>query len=448
MSILIFLVFSLSFVSCIDPISISPMDLLVILEDSDYVAPDDSNFQKELIQKLYKLLDPMGTTSRISLMYFSDDARTPIRFGDTSSKNPLSMIDVVRTVSHVGGKTCIDKALQKAKTELFEGQVNIHEATKVVLFISHSPENCTDITNTVDDAQYLLSSNVLIFTIGVGRKIDSDQLKAIAGYDDRCDFYPDYPYLEMNLEPVVIKISKTVSRFVLGGSDKGMPQLPTQRIEPSEPLAVKPLVSGMSSEPQAPIKMSFSNGMNQIAIPTDLEYVIKNQANSDSQGGMNSLDQTGGQGISSLGFKAYDTIPNLPILGSQNPYPDLKTESSGLPSCIGKLIEESGCITADDAAECFPVKFNMKSLKETDDDNDGVPKTFCDCASQALTSGYPQFVQSQNGDCLVSRDVKALKRRSFYRYQSVECSKKISVTCQKNSSLPVYNVSFAKPSIV
>lgn len=153
-----------------------PADIVFVLDSSDSEGPE--NFQKEL-DFVYRFavqfrIGPQNV--QFSLVAFSSDVKNQFHFNTYHSRHDV--LFAIRNTSYIGTGTNTSKALNFVRTESLDASNGVRRnATKIVVVITDGRSDSPDLTKAEAHALHRVAE---VFSIGVGPKVDTTELRDIA----------------------------------------------------------------------------------------------------------------------------------------------------------------------------------------------------------------------------------------------------------------------------
>ena len=190
-------------------------DLTFILDSSDSISPDDYRKQKSLIISIARSFGISYNTSRAAVILYSDSASVHFQLGDSSSTREFEK--AVHKMPHKKGPATIEKAFDVAITDVLPyGRAGIPQIAFVVTNGKHASEEglkALDVSST-----QLRSTGVKVISLGVGRKVDSNELRLMVNDEElllRANSYDDLILERKNLSR---KICQEAGKFKSPGT--------------------------------------------------------------------------------------------------------------------------------------------------------------------------------------------------------------------------------------
>lgn len=159
------------------------MDLIFLMDSSESIIENDpfgkpyhnwqilKNFTKDVVKRL-----PVdnGDTAVGVIQY----ASKVINNFDLGRYQRVSEIrEEIDKVNHMGGYTYTSEGLKQVSTQLFMG----YKQRKVVVVLTDGLSNY-DIQDTIPEAERLKQQNVEVYTVGLTKYIDEDELRGLASF--------------------------------------------------------------------------------------------------------------------------------------------------------------------------------------------------------------------------------------------------------------------------
>ena len=147
-----------------------------MLDSSDSEGPE--NFQKEL-DFVYRFavqfkIGPQNV--QFGLVAFSSDVKNQFHFNTYHSRHDV--LFAIRNTSYIGTGTNTSKALNFVRTESLDASNGARtNATKIVVVITDGRSDSPDLTKAEAQALHRVAE---VFSIGVGPKVDTTELRDIA----------------------------------------------------------------------------------------------------------------------------------------------------------------------------------------------------------------------------------------------------------------------------
>lgn len=148
--------------------------------DSSFSLRKRYNDEKYFVKALAGLF--ANGNVKTSVITFSSYTRLSIKFSD--SKNTPNFNNAVDAIPLIGLQTRIDKALKQAKYEMFTRQNGArYGIQKILILLTDGAQ--TGRANLARSADVLRKEGVKLVVIGIGKKVDVNELKTIAGRNER-----------------------------------------------------------------------------------------------------------------------------------------------------------------------------------------------------------------------------------------------------------------------
>ena len=176
----------------------SKADLIFLIDVSGSLSDHGFNAEREFVSSLLSKISVQPSAARVAVVTFGQNVKEDIDYIDYGylDKNKCTFNEEFKRVVHrKEGATNINGALQKAKAILDSAQSNKfkrnHVNTVAVLLTDGGWNYGGSPFGTAKDLRDGLHY-VEIFSIGVGRYLDRNQLKNIAGKEDNVIIAQDF----------------------------------------------------------------------------------------------------------------------------------------------------------------------------------------------------------------------------------------------------------------
>ncbi|KAL8622791.1 hypothetical protein ACOMHN_026912 [Nucella lapillus] len=154
----------------------NPADIYFLLDCSSSVWIVDFDKQLDFVASLVKRLDIRPEATRVGVGVFSNDFYHMLDIGGYPDKNIL--IRTIKATPYYSGNTYTGKGIHGMRTHGFRPEIVRPNVTKIGVVITDGQSRHR--TNTVAQATLAKEEHIWVFTIGVGRSVDEDELAAIA----------------------------------------------------------------------------------------------------------------------------------------------------------------------------------------------------------------------------------------------------------------------------
>lgn len=159
-------------------------DIAFIVDSSASISGRNYNKVKLFISKLASKFEISPSKSRAAVVLYSTDARTEINFNDYTNINDFSK--AVQSLRYQRGKTRIDKALQRAHSDLFGSRgTSRRDVQRVAIVLTDGRQAQDPDAISLDKAaKPLREEGVYVLAIGVGSGADRNELRLLTENDD------------------------------------------------------------------------------------------------------------------------------------------------------------------------------------------------------------------------------------------------------------------------
>ncbi|XP_067929075.1 hemicentin-1-like [Watersipora subatra] len=207
-------------------------DIIIVLDSSTSIARAD--FQKQLgfVNSLIDNIDIGPDANQVGIISFSNSHK--LNFHLNANREKTELQSRVSAIKQIGGNTFTHKPLEYLRTYMFASQRGDRPDKDNVCVVITDGQS-SDPERTAKAAAALRDDGVRMFALGVGPKVDKEELLNIAG--NRSRVFQAISYDE--LKDISLRFSETV----LG-------VCPTEPVPSTVgPIIPPPIITGMSEEP-------------------------------------------------------------------------------------------------------------------------------------------------------------------------------------------------------
>ena len=184
------------------------LDIAFILDSSGSIMQDEFLEARRFVKAIAKTLSISRRNTHAGLMIYSNEARIMGKFNEIQTHEELA--SGLDDLPHLRGKTRIDLALKLASAELFTRNSGMRSSTsvsKVAMVITDGRQSpAADAIRLDEAAAPLLVSGVKVLAIGVGDKIDREELEMMVKSRDLAFWAGSYPALRVKLAAIAKEI--------------------------------------------------------------------------------------------------------------------------------------------------------------------------------------------------------------------------------------------------
>ncbi|XP_074624580.1 SCO-spondin-like isoform X4 [Acropora palmata] len=166
-----------------------PMDFAILVDSSGSISRRNFRLLKRFVRSVVRSFEVSEDHTHIAIIEYSTKASVQLKFNDLTgpylSKEAVER--VVNRIPHTRGFTYIDRALKKADEEVFTYDAAMRNyAKKVALVITDGEQSKKDDSKlSVDQilaqaAQPLKDKGVRVIALGIGKKVNMENLETIA----------------------------------------------------------------------------------------------------------------------------------------------------------------------------------------------------------------------------------------------------------------------------
>ncbi|XP_048582331.1 uncharacterized protein LOC5506315 isoform X2 [Nematostella vectensis] len=154
-------------------------ELGIMMDESGSVNDADFQREKDFIVAMANEFNNYGPQGiQMGIITFSTDAHVDIKFNQFQDK--ASFIRAVQGIRQARGWTYSDKALNLARTSLFQSAAGVRPGVSKMLLILTDGVSTSGMASLKTPTQLLKASHVNIFTVGIGSNINKQELEFMA----------------------------------------------------------------------------------------------------------------------------------------------------------------------------------------------------------------------------------------------------------------------------
>lgn len=192
------------------------MDIVFIIDSSGSIqdaGPDNWDLILDFVVQVIEGHNVGETATRFGLVKFSTDGTIEIYLDDYFEKNLL--IDAVREVSFVGGRTNTADGLQLAWEDLFNtNRGDRSDVTNVAIMVTDG--NANERENEIASEANLLKLEAQVIAIGITDQVSMDTLEAIASDTAEIIIVDDFTELASEVDSLMagVCVTDTPSMYI------------------------------------------------------------------------------------------------------------------------------------------------------------------------------------------------------------------------------------------
>ena len=184
------------------------IDIAFIVDSSGSIMNDEFLEARSFVEAIAKTLTISPEMTHVGLMVYSNEARIMAKFNEIQSSNDLT--SELNDLPHLRGRTRIDLALKLGSSQLFTGNGGMRWSTsvpKVAVVITDGRQSPAADAIRLDEAVApLLVRGVKVLAVGVGDKIDREELEMMVKSSDMAFWGPNYRALRVQLAAISRKL--------------------------------------------------------------------------------------------------------------------------------------------------------------------------------------------------------------------------------------------------
>ncbi|XP_060566778.1 uncharacterized protein LOC132725621 isoform X26 [Ruditapes philippinarum] len=174
-------------------------DLVIILDASTSVQPENWNKTLLSTQRLVRDIDSKGDNVRIGVVVFSTEAH--VEFHLNSYKNKEDIIDAISRIKYTYGMTNTADALKLMRTEMFSPANGDRPGIANLAIVITDGESTVKNDSTIPEANRAREQGIQIYAIGIGLTA-TVELNAIAGRPENRYFIDNFDELDEKMERI------------------------------------------------------------------------------------------------------------------------------------------------------------------------------------------------------------------------------------------------------
>ena len=153
--------------------------MVFAVHSSRSLTPSNYRKEKELVKRVAATLNIAPGRSRIALILYSNFATAAVRLDE--EKTLASFDNLVDGLPHERGVTRIDRALKLARSIFESNGVTRRGVPKIFILLTDGKQTVAqDALTLADAARPLHETDVKIFVVGMGNKVDVEELQTVA----------------------------------------------------------------------------------------------------------------------------------------------------------------------------------------------------------------------------------------------------------------------------
>lgn len=166
-----------------------PMDFAILVDSSGSISRRNFRLLKRFVRSVVRSFEVSEDHTHIAIIEYSTKASVQLKFNDLTGPylSKEAVESVVDRIPHTRGFTYIDRALKKADEEVFTYDAAMRNyAKKVALVITDGEQSKKDDSKLsvnqilAQAAQPLKDKGVRVIALGIGKKVNMENLETIA----------------------------------------------------------------------------------------------------------------------------------------------------------------------------------------------------------------------------------------------------------------------------
>ncbi|KAL4232185.1 collagen [Mactra antiquata] len=171
--------------------TMTPADIYFAIDSSSSVIFNEDDQILSYLSKVVKSFDIGPDTTRIGMITYSQHVHQILRLDSTYDKTTI--VEKLMNVPHYGSSTKTGSALHFLRRNGFKRNYSRTEVAHVVILVTDGQS--TDHAKTLKEAELLKKLGVFIFVVGIGQRVDLDEVRQIAS-----EPYEHFTLLKEDLE--------------------------------------------------------------------------------------------------------------------------------------------------------------------------------------------------------------------------------------------------------
>ncbi len=186
------------------------VDLGIVLDGSESIGANNFESFKDFIEKLVNDFGVSDSSTRVSLILFSTNARVVFPLGQLVAFSQFQR--VLSTLRYPGGLSRLDLAMNQASTMFDAANGGREGIPKILVVVSDGIQSVSSgIAAIKSAAKKLRSSGVLIYTASAGQRFDYARLREISG--DRSRTFVASSYDQLSSESLLKSLSHNACKY-------------------------------------------------------------------------------------------------------------------------------------------------------------------------------------------------------------------------------------------
>ncbi|XP_060067325.1 collagen alpha-4(VI) chain-like [Ylistrum balloti] len=160
------------------PCNVTKADIVFLLDTSNSLGAVNFDRQKQFVEDVVNALDIGPDDTQVAITTFQTVIQNVFQLNEYPNKS--DMINAIQNIQFSPGNTYTDKALKYAREVMFQTANGDRPTVRNVLILMTDGQSSDHNETMVQAMDIHTSTNIDVITIGVGNKIDTNELQAIA----------------------------------------------------------------------------------------------------------------------------------------------------------------------------------------------------------------------------------------------------------------------------
>ena len=181
---------------------------MFVLDSSGSVGRDNFELTKEFAVNITKQFTIGPEDTHVGAIVFSDFAQ--ISFQLNASTNGTQIVDELRRIPFIdvpGASTNTADALRRLRRDVLTYEAGARPqilAIPRVAIVVTDGRSSVNTSGTIPEAEAVHAEGITVFSVGVGRRVDMDELNAIASSPDLVSHLSDFNILEFQSYQLIL----------------------------------------------------------------------------------------------------------------------------------------------------------------------------------------------------------------------------------------------------
>jgi len=200
----------------IDPVCRNKADIVLALDQSSSIVQSKwggmANWEREVLNFAKRIAGAFAideTETQVGVLKFNQTAEIVFhldRYGDRES-----LLNAIGKMKNWGGDTSIAIALRTARNMFSPSHGSRPHVHRILILVTDGTANKEE-SNTLPEAKRTKEASIIIYTVGITREVDQDQLSKVASKPENFFYVANFKELNKVLRDVVDQSCKDIGR--------------------------------------------------------------------------------------------------------------------------------------------------------------------------------------------------------------------------------------------